>query len=127
MRLALALSVLFAVAVTGCHSGKTPELRVLGLQDQAISSHVFVQVRNPASRPMRLTRLQYTFASAKGTTVSEGDVVLEREIPAGSEVVLEVPLETQATSEPLEMTGKVTAETGTYVRTFTLLAQIQPH
>jgi len=126
MRLALALSVLFAVAVTGCHSGKTPELRVLGLQDQALSSHVFVQVRNPASRPMRLTRLQYTFASAKGTTVSEGDVVLEREIPAGSEVVLEVPFEAQA-SEPLELTGKVTAETGTYVRTFTLLAQIQPH
>ena len=114
MRLAVALSVLFAVAATGCHSGKTPEMRVLGLQDQATSSHVFVQVRNPASRPMRLTRLQYTFASAKGTTVSEGDVVLE------------VPLETPA-SEPLELTGKVTAETGTYVRTFTLLAQIQPH
>jgi LEA14-like dessication related protein len=123
MRFAVALSVLFAV---GCHSGKSPELRVLGLQDQAISSHVFVQVRNPASRPMRLTRLQYTFASAKGATVSEGDVALEREIPAGSAVVLEVPLETQA-SEPLELTGKVTAETGTYVRTFTLLAQIQPH
>lgn len=126
MRLALALSVLFAVAVTGCHTGKSPEMRVLGLQDQATSSHVFVQVRNPASRPMRLTRLQYTFASAKGTTVSEGDVVLEREIPAGSEVVLEVPLESPA-SEPLELTGTVTADTGTYVRTFTLLAQIQPH
>lgn len=118
------LSVLFAVA-TGCHSGKTAELRVLGVNDDA-SSHVFVQVHNRAKRPMRLTRLEYTFASSKGTTVAMGEMPLEREIPAGSAVVVEVPLEAEST-EPLQLEGRVTAEQGQYVRTFRVAAQIQPH
>ena len=120
----LALSVILAVS-TGCHAGKSPELRVLGVHE-APESHVFVQVRNPASRPMRLTRLEYTFASAKGTTVSEGDLRLQRDIPAGAVVVLEVPFESEST-EPLTLEGKVTAELDEYVRTFTVAAQIQPH
>ena len=123
LRSLLTLSVLCAVA-TGCHSGRTPELRVLGV-NEAASSHVFVQVRNPASRPMRLTRLEYTFASAKGTTVSEGDVALEREIPAGSSVVVEVPL--AESTETLTLEGRVTAEQDQYVRRFRVVAQIQPH
>ncbi len=124
MRSLLALSVLCAVAA-GCHAGKTPQLRVLGVQEA--SSHVFVQVRNPASRPMRLTRLEYTFASAKGTTVSEGDMVLTREIPAGSTVVVEVPFDSES-REPLTLEGRVTAEVDDqYVRTFTVEAQIHPH
>lgn len=125
LRTLFALSVLCAAA-TGCHSGKTPELRVLGVHDQAVSSHVFVQVKNPASRPMRLTRLEYTFASSKGRTVDEGDVLLEREIPAGQTVVVEVPLIADA-SEPLKLEGKLTAELDEYVRTFRVAAQIQPH
>ena len=125
LRSLLSLSVLCAIA-TGCHTGKSPELRVLGVHDEAPASHVFVQVRNPANRPMRLTRLEYTFASAKGTTVSEGDVALEREIPAGQAVVLEVPMDAES-SEPLELKGKLTTETDQYVRTFTVVAQIQPH
>ena len=120
----LALSVLCAVA-TGCHSAKGPELRVLGVHE-ASAAHVFVQVRNPASRPMRLTRLEYKFASAKGTTVSEGDVSLERDVPANSVVVLEVPLDAES-SEELTLEGRVTAELDQYVRTFTVEAQIQPH
>lgn len=125
LRALLALSVLCAVT-TGCSTGRTPELRVIGVQNEALSSHVFVQVRNPASRPMRLTKLEYTFASAKGTTVSEGHIALAREIPAGQAVLLEVPLETES-SEPLTLEGLVTAETDTYVRTYRVAAQIQPH
>ncbi len=98
---------------------------MLGVHE-APESHVFVQVRNPASRPMRLTRLEYTFASAAGTMVSEGDLTLQRDIPAGSVVVLEVPFEANST-EPLTLEGKVTAELDEYVRTFTVAAQIQPH
>lgn len=125
LRAVLGLSVLCAVA-TGCQTGRTPELRVLGVHD-APESHVFVQVRNPASRPMRLTKLEYTFASSKGgRTVAEGNLPLEREIPAGAVAVLEVPLDTES-SEPLELTGKLTAELDEYVRTFTVEAQIQPH
>lgn len=124
LRSLLTLSVLCAVA-TGCHSGKTPQMSVLGVHE-APSSHVFVQVRNPASRPLRLTRLEYKFASATGTTVSEGDVALEREIPAGSTVVVEVPFDAEST-ETLTLEGRVTTELDQYVRTFTVAAQIQPH
>ena len=82
LRLVVALSLLLAVT-PGCHSGRTPELRVLGARD-ASASHVFVQVTNPASRPMRLTRLEYRFASASsGTLVAQGELPLEREVPAG--------------------------------------------
>src|SRR5882757_3221483 len=76
----------------GCHSGKSPELRVLGVQQETRHDVVFVQVTNPASHPMRLTKLEYTFASA-GETVSEGEVPLAREVPAGAAVVVEIPLD----------------------------------
>jgi hypothetical protein len=113
-------------AATGCHSGKTPELRVLGVHD-APSSHVFVQVTNPARRPMRLTKLEYVFASASsGATVSEGEMALYREIPAGAAAVVEVPLDVDAT-DTLTLHGTVTAELDQIVRSFKLNAQIQPH
>ena len=128
LRLLLALA-LVTVAVPGCHSGKSPELRVLGARDSS-ASHVFVQVTNPASRPMRLTRLQYRFASASsGTLVAQGEVPLEREVPAGAAVVVEVPLDLDPgqTTEALTLRGKVTAELDQIVRTFRLAADIQPH
>lgn len=115
---------LLAAAATACHTGKTPELRVLGARD-ATASHVFVQVTNPASRPMKLTRLVYTFASSKGATVAEGDVPLAREIPAGAAVVVEVPFDAES-SEPLTLRGQLTAEHDQIVRTFRLVADIQP-
>lgn len=130
LRLLLGLSVLVAVA-TGCHPTKTPELRVLGVHD-APASHVFVQVTNPASRPMRLTKLEYTFASAtRGTMVAHGEVPLEREIPAGAVAVVEVPLDREAlpaaeSAELLTLRGRLTAELDQMVRTFRLAADIQP-
>jgi len=124
LRLVVALSLVFAA--TGCHRGKTPELRVLGVHDMP-SSHVFVQVTNPARRPMKLTKLEYTFASAKsGETVSEGEMPLYREIPAGAAVVVEVPLEAAANST-LHLRGTLTAELDQIVRSFKLDAEIQPH
>jgi hypothetical protein len=124
--------LLVALAAPGCHSGKTPELRVLGARDarDSAASHVFVQVTNPASRPMRLTRLEYRFASvSRGTLVAQGEVPLEREVPAGAAVVVEVPLDLDPgqASEPLTLRGQVTAELDEIVRTFRLAADIQPH
>ena len=86
---------------------------------------VFVQVTNPASRPLRLTKLDYTFA-ADGTTVSTGVLPLERDVPAGAAVVVEVPIDTDA-QKPLTLTGTITAELDNLVRNFQLSAQIQPH
>jgi len=119
--------VSFALAcATGCHTQKAPELRVLGVQD-ASSSHVFVQVTNPARRAMKLTKLEYVFASAtSGATVSEGELSLYREIPAGAVAVVEVPLDAES-SDTLMLRGTITAELDQVVRNFKLRAQIQPH
>ncbi|NVB85024.1 MAG: hypothetical protein HOV81_42045 [Kofleriaceae bacterium] len=118
--------LLVAASAAGCHSAKTPELRVLGVNNTA-DSHVFVQVTNPAAKPMRLTRLEYTFASAaSGTTVAEGELALAREVPAGAAVIVDIPLEAEAT-ETLTLQGKLTAELDDLVRSFKVSAQIQPH
>lgn len=125
LRLGVAASFALALA-TGCHpGGASPELRVLGVHE-APDSHVFVQVTNPATRPMRLTKLDYVFASSTGTTVSEGQLPLQREIPPGSVAVLEVPLDAES-SESLQLRGRLTAEVDQIVRTFKVSAQIRPH
>jgi hypothetical protein len=125
LRLVVALSFLLA-AVPGCHAGRTPELRVLGARS-ASASHVFVQVTNPARRPLKLTRLEYRFASASnGTLVAQGELPLEREVPAGAAVVVEIPLDSES-NEGLTLRGQMTAELDQMVRTFTLAADIQPH
>jgi hypothetical protein len=117
---------LLCLALLGaCHAAKSPELRVLGLHEAPASEVVFVQVTNPESKPMRLTRLEYKFAAA-GTTVSTGELPLERDVPAGAAVVVEVPLDAQPT-KPLILTGKLVAELDQMVREFQISAQIQPH
>ena len=122
----LFVSFLIAVALaTGCAGRPGPELRVLGVHDSRRHEVVFVQVTNPAARPMHLTKLEYTFA-ADGTTLSEGEVDLQREVPAGSAIVVEVPLEAES-SRPMTLRGRLTAELDEIVRIFQVDAQIQPH
>lgn len=111
-------------ALAGCAASQDPKLRVLGVHDTARQEVVFVQVTNPANRPMRLTKLEYTFAS-QGATVSEGSVPLAREVPAGAAVVVEVPLETDADGA-LTLRGKLTTELDQIVRIFAVSAQVQP-
>lgn len=122
MRLLLGflLSSLVACATTG----STPELRVLGTNNDT-REVVFVQVTNPAGHPMRLTKLEYSFA-ADGATVSTGEVPLQRDVPAGAAVVVEVPLDVDST-KPLMLEGTLTAESDQVVRTFPVEAQIAPH
>lgn len=127
----MARSVLFIVFVlgavgigAGCHPGASPELRVLGVQQETRHDVVFVQVTNPASHPMRLTKLQYTFAAA-GEKLSEGEVPLAREVPAGAAVVVEIPLDTPS-EKAMTMSGKLTAELNELVQIFSVSAQIGP-
>jgi hypothetical protein len=75
---------------------------------------------------MHLQKLEYVFASSKGTTVAEGEMPLEREIPAGAVAVLEVPLDAES-SETLQLRGKLTAELDQIVRTFKVTGEVQPH
>ena len=121
LRFLLSLTLVAALA-TGCHPGTGPEVRVLGRKNTV----VFVQVTNPASHPMRLAKLDYQFL-ADNRTISTGEVPLdEREVPAGEAVVVEVPLEGEAT-RPMTLTGTLTAELDEIVRSFQVQAQIQPH
>ncbi len=122
-RLAVALSL--ALSLAACQSSTSPQVRVLGVH-QAPASHVFVQVTNPAQRPMRLQKLEYVFASSKGATVAEGEMPLQREIPAGAVAVLEVPLDAES-SETLQLRGRLTAELDQIVRTFKVTGEVQPH
>ena len=124
VRFVLALSLLLgSVGLTGC-GVKSPELRVLGVRAEPRQDIVFVQVTNPASRPMRLTKLQYTFA-ADGAKVSEGEMALAREVPAGAAVVVEIPLDAPS-EKPMTMSGKLTAELNQIVQIFSVSAKIQP-
>jgi LEA14-like dessication related protein len=120
----LALAALAGVAVTGCHAGKSPELRVLGVHEEPRHDVVFVQVTNPASKPMRLTKLEYTFA-ADGAKLSEGELSLSRDVPAGAAVVVEIPLDSPS-ERPMTMSGKLTAELNQIVQIFSVTAKIQP-
>lgn len=121
-RLIVVLLLSFAAA---CTHSKSPELKVIGVQDAPRSEVVFVQVTNPAPRPMRLTKLEYTFAAA-GNTVSTGAIELERDVPPNAAIIVEVPLD--ATSEvPLTLTGKLTAELDQIIRTFKVSTTVSPN
>lgn len=123
------LVVLFGLVVFACQSaGSNPQLRVLGVHDQIATQQqqvVFVQVTNPANHPLKLTKLEYTFA-ADGATVSTGEVPLERDVPAGAAVVVEVPLDSSS-DKPMTLQGTLTTELDQVERTFPVQAQIAPH
>jgi LEA14-like dessication related protein len=97
---------------------------VIGVQDAPRHEVVFVQVTNPAPRAMRLTKLEYTFATSSAT-ISEGSVDLSRDIPANAAIVVEVPLDTPS-EVPMTLTGKLTAELDQIVRTFKVSAAVAP-
>ena len=120
----LVLASLFVFAA-GCAGAKSPQLRVIGLQDARAREVVYVQVTNPASRPMRLTKLEYRFASSGGSTLSEGELPLAREVAAGAAVVVEIPLE-QTPDEPMMLRGKLIAEQDHIKKSFNVSAEIRP-
>jgi LEA14-like dessication related protein len=117
--------IALALALAACRPAKTPELRVIGVADAPRHEVVFVQVTNPAKRPMTLTKLEYKFATS-AATISEGSLALHREVPAGAAIVVEVPLDAEAPEQPMTLQGKLTAELDEIVRTFKVSAEIQP-
>jgi len=117
--------LLVCVGLAACHGGKSPELRVIGVHETSRQEVVFVQVRNPANRPMRLTKLEYTFA-ANGGKLSQGEVALSRDVPAGAAVVVEIPLDNIPDETPVTLSGKLTAEQDQVSRTFKVKAEVKP-
>jgi len=131
--LVLVLLSLGLALSAGCGHTVAPQLRVLGVNEGERGGPseaprrdvVFVQVSNPARRTMRLTKLAYTFA-AEGAKLSEGEVVLAREVPAGEVVVVEIPLE-RSGQAPVTLSGKLTAELDHIVEIFSVSARITPN
>lgn len=123
--LALYIAVsLFGGLAAGCRSGPSPELHVLGVQQEPRHDVVFVQVTNPASHAMRLTRLEYAFKAA-GQTVSTGEMALARDVPAGAAVVVQIPLDSPP-ERPMMLSGRLTAELDQIVQIFSVSAQVAP-
>lgn len=121
------LAAVTLLALVGCATVRSPEVRVLGVHEEPRREVVFVQVTNPASRPMKLTKLEYRFA-AGGATVSEGSLALSREVPAGEAIIVEVPLDgsLEGPLEPITLRGKLTAVTDQIVKIFNVSAEVQP-
>jgi hypothetical protein len=123
------LIALMALAI-GCTSTQSPELRVIKVRNAPQHEVVFVQVTNPAKRAMRLTKLEYTFA-AGSSTVSEGELELHRDVPAGAAIIVEVPFDHAISSggtaeTAMTLRGRLTAELDQIVRIFKVSAEIQP-
>ena len=80
--------------VTGCISGASPRVKVLGVEKAAErtthqSLTVFVEVVNPTHRALELSRLEYR-VSARSWFQSTGKVRLSRQIGAGESAVVEI-------------------------------------
>jgi hypothetical protein len=118
------LVVAFLIAFAGCATARSPELRVLGVHEAPRHEVVFVQVHNPASRPIHVTKLEYRFAAGR-ETVSQGELEVARDVPAGEAIVVEVPMDA-GSREPLTLRGKLTAVTDQIVRIFNVSAEVQP-
>jgi LEA14-like dessication related protein len=121
----LFVAALLTLAI-GCRPGKSPELTVIGVHDESSRREVVVvQVTNPANRPMRLTKLEYTFASGS-ETITHGELELSRDVPAGSAVVVEVPFEGDSDGRKVTLRGKLTAELDQIFQTFKVSAEVTP-
>ncbi len=115
----------------GCYSAAAPQLTVLGVQPAARPRQhvVFVQITNPVGRALRLQRLDYTFASSRTMTPAwkpqVGELLVARDIPAGSTVVLEVPLDGDSDT-PLTLSGNLITQRDQIVTSYPIRAQFQP-
>jgi hypothetical protein len=122
-----------ALVLTGCPASHQAQLNVLSVEKATTPSKdmvVYVEVVNRAKRPMRLQRLQYTFAPAgshaKNTKLDLQLELGERLVEAGSAVVVEVPLPVAdaALGDTLTLAGKLWAEQDQILRSFTVTAEV---
>jgi hypothetical protein len=111
------LAIALAAFVSACATS-SPRVTVLGVeqahQTPRRSLLVFVEVVNPSSRDLRLSRLEYR-VRADSWFESSGQVEVEREIGAGSSAVVEIPVpvrhagESHAGSIPYTLEGRLFA------------------
>lgn len=127
---AILVAAALALGGSGCRASQQAQLNVLSVEKATTPDRdmvVYVEVVNRAKRPMRLERLQYTFAAA-GTSTTQAEIQLGRRlVEAGSAVVVEVPLPATATDAmgtTLTLAGKLWAEQDEIVRSFVVAAEV---
>ncbi len=134
MRRILAILSFVALAIwggAGCYAAAAPQLTVLGVQQSVRPSQqvVFVQITNRVGRSLRVQRLDYTFASSRTMTPAwqpqVGELLVARDIPVGSTVVLEVPL-AGGTDALLTLSGNLITQRDQIVTSYPIRAQFQP-
>lgn len=123
-----------ALAVSACVASGQPTLTVLSFEKSsrppARDMVLFVEVTNPAKRPLRLQRLQYSFQSSvkvAGVEPVRGEVLLSRTVEAGAAIVVEVPLtlaEALPTGEEMTLAGRLYATQDQLQRSFAVSATI---
>ena len=89
---------MLAAASGGCATGARPRVNVLGVQETRAAPKsgllVFVEVVNPTSRSLTLSRLEYRVRAASWFE-SKGQVQLTREVGAESSTIVEIPVPVQ--------------------------------
>lgn len=140
---AVALAVVLALS-GACASRGQPRLKVISVEQSAhrtartetsrnaTSRNVilFVEVTNPAGRPLRLQRLQYSFQSSvkvAGVEPLYGEVILSRTVEGGAAIVVEVPLrldEALPAGEEMTLAGRLYATQDELQRSFDVSAKI---
>lgn len=127
------LPLAFLLALGACVSSGQPKLKVLSVEQAARPARdmvLYVEVTNPAPRPLRLQRLQYRFSSAAAVTGVEpvvGEVLLSRTVEAGAAVVVEVPLaldQALPAGEQMTLAGRLYATQDELQRSFLVSAKI---
>jgi len=90
-----ALAVTLAAILSACGAHNNPRVSVLGVQESSQAARqslvVFVEVVNPTSRALTLSRLEYR-VRASSWFESAGKVSLSRQVGAESSTIVEIPV-----------------------------------
>ena len=126
------VTVALALALAACGAGRQPQLKVLSVESAAARPSdmvLFVEVVNPAGRPLELQRLQYRFeraAQVAGGAPGHGEVQRARTVDPGAAIVVEVPLPIDAAlrGQALTLAGRLYATQDDLQRSFAVHAHV---
>lgn len=126
------VTVALALALAACGASRQPQLKVLSVESAAARPSdmiLFVEVVNPAGRPLELQRLQYRFersAQVAGVEPVHGEVKLARTVDAGAAIVVEVPLpiDDAMRGQELTLAGRLYATQDDLQRSFAVHAHV---
>ena len=126
------VTIALTLALVACGASRQPQLKVLSVESAAARSSdmvLFVEVVNPAGRPLELHRLQYRFersAQVAGVEPVHGEVKLARTVDPGAAIVVEVPLpiDDALRGQALTLAGRLYATQDDLQRSFAVHAHV---